>query len=448
MLNTRQKLENFFLFYLLLNPFLDLVGGIYLRVSTLLAREPLYDMITPVLALRMMVLLLFAFYALRTMDKKIIFTILPIGVAWLLSLIGEFLFLEEFSLFADIQYIAKFVYNVAVLLVYWRFCQHSGLTPKQLLDKADWYVGVTLLILAGSILLSYVFGLGYATYGDRFGVSGSRGFFYSGNDITAVLMLLLPLALTAYLRLEGKPAAKIRLFWLLPPAVTIAALLIISTKTSFIAVGIVLLTFFFYTWFQGRKAKDYRLLRRFGMVVLTFAGIFILISLASQAALFFDIGFSLGKLRRIQESTGLDGLLFSGRQDILHDVVDQFKEGGPFAWLFGIGRGGQKKLIEMDLFEVVFYYGLTGAVTMLWTYLRVGVDFLKAFFRSAGDIVGVACFVSLGSTVAYLIIAGHVLFSVTSGFYFALVLLYARLHYQGLEDWHFWKRKSRSAALS
>ncbi len=444
MLNTRQKLEKFFLFYLLLNPCLDLLGGIYLRIGSILAEETLQDMITPVLPIRMIVLLLFAVYALQTLDKKIIFTVLPIGGAWLLSLIGEFLFLSEFSLFADVQYIAKFVYNLAVLLVYWRLCQGSGRTPRELLDKADWYIAVTLFILAGSILLSYVFGLGYATYGDRFGVSGSRGFFYSGNDITAVLMLLLPLSLTAYLRLEGKPAAKIRLFWLLPPAITIAALLIISTKTSFIAVGIVLLTFFFYTWYRGYKEKGYRLLRRFGMVTLTFAGIFILISLASQAAIFLDIGFSLSKLRRIQESTGLDGLIFSGRQDILLDAFTQFKQSGPYAWLFGIGRGGQSKLIEMDLFEVIFYYGLTGAVTMLWTYLAVGIDFLKAFFRRV-DIVGVACFISLGSTVAYLTIAGHVLFSVTSGFYFALVLLYARLHYHGLQDWHFWGGKNKSA---
>ncbi|MEG1996906.1 MAG: O-antigen ligase family protein, partial [Clostridiales bacterium] len=309
MLTKIQKLEKFFIAYLLINPLLDLFGGIYLHIGSTLAEETLVNMITPVLPLRMVVLLLFAVYALLITDKQTIFTLLPIGGAWLLSLAGEFLFATEFSLFSDMQYIAKYVYNLAVLLVYWRVLQRCQLSKEQILAKLNWYIAVTLTILSGSILLAYVFGLGYATYGDRWGISGSRGFFYSGNDITAILMLLLPLSIAAYLLLPDGLSRRQKLFWLFPPAGTIAAMLIISTKTSFLAIGIVVLTFLIFTLVEGCKTHGYRLLKRFGVVMLSFSVVFLVITLFSQAAIFLDLSHSIKKLRLIREGSGLDGLL-------------------------------------------------------------------------------------------------------------------------------------------
>ena len=428
MLTPAQKLEKFFMLYLIINPIFDLCGGIYIRIGEILAEESLTGLITPILVLRMLVLLMFVAYALIIRDKITIATVILIGIAWVMSLVGEFLFAEDFSLFADMQYIAKYVYNIAVLLVYWRVLQRSGLNKEQLEAKLNWYISLTLTILSSSILFAYVFGLGYATYGDRWGVSGSRGFFYSGNDITAVLMLLLPIAIASYVLLEGGLSRRQKLFWLFAPASTITALFIISTKTAFVAIVIIVATFLIYSLIQLIRGHSAAMIKRFGMLVVGFVGIYLFLTLASQAANFLDLSLSFNKWARIADETGLDGLLLSGRQDILSETVSQFKDSGIFAWLFGIGRGTQVKLIEMDIFEVVLYYGLFGSAAMLWLYLKLGMQFIGAFFKKV-DIVGLACFVSLGMTVAYLTIAGHVLFSVTSGFYFALVLLYSCLYY-------------------
>ena len=72
------------------------------------------------------------------------------------------------------------------------------------------------------------------------------------------------------------------------------------------------------------------------------------------------------------------------------------------------------------------FYGLFGCVTMLWIYVKYGVEFLIRFFKGF-DVLRLGAFVSLGLTVAYLTMAGHVLFTVTSGFFFAFALVYARL---------------------
>ena len=96
------------------------------------------------------------------------------------------------------------------------------------------------------------------------------------------------------------------------------------------------------------------------------------------------------------------------------------------AWLFGVGRGSQGHIIEMDLCDTGLLYGLFGCVTMLWLYVKYGVEFLMRVIKNFNVLV-LGAFVSLGITVAYLTVAGHILFTVTSGFFFAFVLIYARL---------------------
>lgn len=103
-----------------------------------------------------------------------------------------------------------------------------------------------------------------------------------------------------------------------------------------------------------------------------------------------------------------------------------FRHGGIYKWLFGITRGSQSVIIEMDVFEVLFYYGLIGAFFMLWPYLKLGFGYVARFFKNC-NILSFAVLLSLGLCAVYLIMAGHILFSVTSGFYFSFMLLYGKL---------------------
>ncbi|MCL2496786.1 MAG: hypothetical protein FWF04_05160, partial [Clostridiales bacterium] len=87
-----RNIEKFFFIYLILTPVLDILSGAYIHVGSKIVGENLTDLITPTLIIRMFILLLFAFYILSLRDRKSILTILPIGIAWLATLAGEFLF--------------------------------------------------------------------------------------------------------------------------------------------------------------------------------------------------------------------------------------------------------------------------------------------------------------------------------------------------------------------
>jgi hypothetical protein len=440
-------LERFFFIFLIINPVLDILTGAYIHVGYKIVGERLTDLITPTLIIRMMILLLFLYYILSLRDKKCILALLPIGAAWLMSVLGEFLFAPTFSAFTDVQYMAKFVYNVALMLVLWRLYQRSSWNREQLLKWLNWYISLTLLILALSIHIPYILGLGYSTYADRFGYFGARGFFYSGNDITAVLMMLIPIALINYIMLPPLcPGRRMRfndllpkdelrrrhLFYLAAPSAALTALFSIATKTAFIAFGVTTLVFAFYFWQNSKKSSDKTLWQAFVRVFIAFAAIFAFLSLFG---LLKDLAETLERLRRWSfENPDFIRFLGSGRVEKMFAAFASWKAGGLFAWVFGIGRGTQRFIIEMDVFEVLFYYGIFGAFAMLWLYVKLGAGMLKRFIPQRQEPYALACFISVGLTATYAVTAGHVLFSVTSGFYFAFMLLYSHLYFAGSKE--------------
>lgn len=430
MQKTADKLEQFFWLFLFINPFLDIGNGLFIMMM-----ESLYDKtweqinlpFTPSLLIRMAVLVLFAAYILLAWDKRALRSIVPIGAVWVLSVVGEFIWpMKRYSLFTDVQYIARFGYNLVVLFIYWRVFQHTKLHREKLLKRLNGIVVFSLAALSTSILLSYMLGIGYTTYADRFGLRGTRGFFYSGNDVTAVLMVLLPVAMCAFMMMDRQKEGTAKyVYYAYAPAATITTLCLIGTKTAFAAVGAAVIGLLGFSLYLLWKKKDRQSLVRLGVVAL-FCGLLLGILAFTSKSLFKDISESFNTISEVNRRDGAMTALLSGRQKKLADAFNDYRHGGVYKWLFGVTRGSQRAIIEMDVFEVLFYYGLIGALFMLWPYLKLGFGYVAKFFKNC-TMLSFAVLLSLGLCAVYLVMAGHILFSVTSGFYFSFMLLYGRL---------------------
>lgn len=429
------SLEDFFWKFLLINPMLDVANGIYIKVLQTIYGE-LYRSasisVTPSLVVRMAVLLLFVAYILLLKDKKTILSALPIGAAWALSVVSEFLIGAPVSLFTDVQYFARFCYNIAVVFVYCRLFERSEMSKEEMFRKLSKIISLTLILLSISIIIPYIFNMGFTTYADRFGFRGSRGFFYSGNDITGMFMLLLPVATCYFLVLPEKILdKKSKFFYGIGPAMTIMCMCLIGTKTSFAAVFITIAAVLVYAIIHWKKTKDKTILKRLGYMALLLVMVFCVVALASQNSVVEDIQKSLdGIADAAEESTAT--VLMSGRQHKLAEAFSEYIHSGFFGYIFGIGRGSQELTIEMDLFEVFFYYGIFGFVAMLWVYFKLGITFVRKFFKSF-NLLRFGVFISLGLCAGYLAVAGHVLFSVTSGFYFSFMLVYSQFVFNDTE---------------
>ena len=444
---NRQKLtrglEQIFWVYLFFNPLLDIFNGFYYNVILGIG---IYDVrhltslgITPSLVIRLLFLIAFAAYVLLQKDKKSIFTILPIGLAWLLSLLSEYLSTGALDFFADAQYIAKFGYNLLVLMVYARvFRNHWERGTRDMDERLELLLNVTALVLSLSILIPALLGIGYSTYADRLGYRGNCGFFYAANDVTAILSLLLPLTLAMTMR-DGRrrfPALP-----LLACALTANTLLIIGSKTAFLALAVSFVLLLLYTFAASCKARSAALWKGYLLALLASVIVFGLLMLLSGGGLFETIQTSFGITGTLAENEGAEMALLSGRGDKLRAHIADFRSGGILVWLFGLGRGSREAILEMDVLEVLFYYGIFGFVTMLWLYVRLAFQFFRDLFRRC-DEIAFAAFAALGLVFGYLFIAGHVLFTVTSGFYFSLMILYSRVHFAARkQDILLWKER-------
>ena len=469
-----KALEKLFWFYLFLNPVLDIINGFFisnaLNVGILDVEFVSTLGVTPSLVIRMLFLCVFIFYIFIVRNRNSILTAVPIGLAWVLSMLSEYHWTGAFSFFIDAQYMARFCYNVVILMVYTRvFARRWGYDGKDLLSTLDNVVTYTLILLSLSILIPAIFGLGYNTYADRLGYRGNRGFFYAGNDVTAILALLMPLSIAKVLRglaecseMSGKP--RFPLLPALAAALSANAMLMIGSKTAFIALVFDFLALFIYALASGKRNRP-AFLKGYLRFFAIFLAIFLVLNLIScfqvrsqfakegelEPFRLSDI-FKYGTLQAILESAnateliaeneGLENAMFNGRHIKLAEQFAQYRSGGILVWLFGLGRGSQKVIIEMDLFEVFCYYGIFGYAVMLWLLVKLAVEFFKIFVRRF-DLTAFALLLSLGLTVGYLVIAGHVLFSVTSGFYFSFTIVYSRVWFADRpEEILLWKKQS------
>lgn len=441
MQKSLKGLENFFWLYLLFNPILDIVNGLYIWMLTrgYAGMEAVnYRELTnaggltttPALVVRMLVLLIMVIYILLLRDKSAILTALPMGAAWALSVLSEFLWVGGINLSLDVTFFARFAYNVAVAMVYRNLFLRSELSKDRLIEKIHAYVNGMTIVFSLGILIPYVLRVGYSTYYDRFGARGVRGFYYSGNDITGALMILLPLALAYFLFIPRANFTRSRMiFYSLGPSMSIICLMLIGTKTALLAMvgeSAVMVLYAIVIAIRGNR----ELLRRVAIlaVITVIVGLFfntlsVLLNGAGRG-LMDMLEASIGGM--IDQADEPGGSLTAGRFNKLAETFADFKAAGPIAWAFGVGRGSQGHIIEMDLFDVGLLYGVFGFVAMTQMYIRYGIEFLIRMARNFNVLV-LGAFISLGITVGYLAIAGHILFTVTSGFFFAFVLVYARL---------------------
>ena len=424
--------EKIFYYFLVLNPLLDIASGFQLylmnggaggMLSSLdLVNQPA---VSPSFGVRMVMLVCLALYVLMKRDWKTVALMASIGVVFAATVGYELLRGADFSLWQDILYIVRFCYNLLILIVYREVLLGLGLDTEGLRRKMDAVVAWTLAVIFAAIVIPYLLGMGFYTYADPLGYRGCRGFFYSGNDVTATLMLMLPMAFDGLLRRRESFKTRSGFTLLLAPGFALLSMLIIGTKTAFLAAGVTVGALLVYCLIDWKRTANKDELTYFMTAILTTLIMFGMVTLLSGGQVIGAISESYSATDKQLEMNGAAAIL-SGRTGKLVNAFREWKSLLPVSALFGIGRGSQEWVIEMDLCEVFLYYGLLGTLLMLWLYLKHGLLFLKDFFTRFSR-TALCCALSLGLCVGYLASAGHTLFSVTSGFYFAFVLLYARV---------------------
>ncbi|SHF03913.1 MULTISPECIES: O-antigen ligase family protein [Caloramator] len=403
MFNTnKDKMLRIFLIAVLLNPMLDLLTGVYLKTFNL---DPRF---TPGIIVRNLFLLYMIYYIYKNKINISYYIILML--TFMITIVVQHFSGININLFKEIQYYLKFLYNISILLI--------GLEVFKNLRRAEinkfiYYLTLSAFIYSIIVVMSFIFGVGYKTYSYS---NLSKGFFYAGNDLTAIVAVVYPLSL--YLILSDNNYKKDLVIYNL---IIMLALTVIGTRVALLSILFSFLVFISFTFL----IKNINLLKRFITIMLLSVVVFVLFS---QAVKFYKntniIGSTIERQEAIKERTNNEmySYVLNSRNDKFNSAFDEYKNTNILRKLFGLSRSSKMENIEMDFVDVWLFYGIVGFIIMMYSIIKNGVLFILSSFAYRKDLLYISMFVSLFIGFGSSFLAGHVLFSASAGIFSFLIL--------------------------
>lgn len=329
---------------------------------------------------------------------------LGLGLALLLMLVGPALQWPQLVMrwaLADIQLVIKALSPLLAFIYLSVLAQRAPYAAQRLFKQTLlWSVAVLLLnTLAG------VAGFGFSAYQPLDGVAqsflGIKGFFYSTNELSAVLLIL-----SCALLCLSWPGHK-RLYALCS-AIALLLALCLLTKTG--VFGVVLLVLLVPLLLQPlsfwHRQKQLLLVLAVSVLLLT-----VLFVVNAEAVLrllgIYD------KLNFVYQQRGISGILLSSRDyyagRIWHSTAEYYSD---WQRLLGVGQGGvalylKKYFAELDWFDLFIFYGVAGLAVFILTF----AVFIRQSWQRRDEGVGRVLLLLNGLLLLVSALAGHILSS-------------------------------------
>lgn len=365
-----------------------------------------------------LLILAFLFFRFIYKPKLLLFAL---GITFLLFVpsIYQSIKLGEFGfLFDDIIKISKYL---APLFFFLFFVDYIKRADEPKVRKLIRLVQFSYFILGINILLKYV-GLGYPMY--EFGNIGSKGFFYAGNEISVLLVVLS--SIIAFDLWNSKKRIQYFLFWI----VTLFIGLTISSKTGVVGIALIFL-------FIPLKRPSIKL--SLGRLVFFLSSLFLLLPLLLYLAWRFIQGTAFYiRLQYFSAKFDFWTFILSNRNVFFTDALKNFKEEySIIEKIIGVGQTRYEfinygRIVEVDFADILFAYGILGLV---YFFLIMLFLILQALRFSKNDKYIFANFVFLMTVVLLSIsnTAGHVFSSGMAAVFIGL--LFSLMYYKRNGDY-------------
>lgn len=422
-----RKLETYFL----LLPFLDMITALLTRNTSL--------SITPGIIIKSIFLLIMVWYIFKTKSK---YKKASLGLLFLIFIymIGYFLvkpdILNWTYIIKELTFIFKLIYfpiSFMGLLCIYDDNNYSKESIVNIIKK-------TLIIYIFLLLIPLIFKSAYTTYPKS--LKGYIGLFYAGNEVANTLVLLFP---AAYLYLNNKKYDFLIIF---PIILTI---LLIGTKVA--TFGCLAITFI--TLLFSLIKNKFIITKTTIKCVLIFVFTLIL-SLNSFAVYNYkymrnhyykdeqkeiiidednkaEVEEIKNKLILFYNRNQLSKIikpLISGRDMLLANTLSVYNDINDDSniW-FGIGFSNTEKvnntniarLIEIDICDLYFHFGILGLLVSLYPILFIGYLIITNFKKLNINSIYLIILLMLLAGISTL--SGHVLFAPAVSIYLALYLL-------------------------
>ncbi|WP_242248368.1 O-antigen ligase family protein [Bacillus cereus group sp. BfR-BA-01523] len=476
---ARVRFEHFLLFFIILQPVLDLLTSLSIELLKVNA--------TVGIMVRFLIMAMGGIYILiqakERENRKFLIYLVLLGVALGIGFINNKLIKSPIVLAEEVKFIGKALY-IYIMLGSYILALKSLKKTVNISDKVRNNIMYSTLIISAVMVISITTGTDFGSY--EWMKVGSRGWFYAGNELGSILAIIFPIVVLY--SIQKTKSVKNVLYWI-PSLLMIYSLIQVGTKvgmgsigaTLAAAIGIIVLQLLF-----DRRNPNKRSLVLNGLIAIVLlagvAGTFKKTPLAQNMGIHTnylaeqnvaqqgqkekEIKDKIKKeqevkekeekqhkaekpeekakieeeevkkeLEKEQKKENQENLIFSGRQVYEERHKQSFNEAPMSQKLFGMGYAGnfkyneQKqpdpKLIEMDFHDWFYDFGIIGFALLMLPLIYYGLRILLAFVTRFKEIFNVkygmiSASLVLALGIAY--IAGHILTAPGVGIYFVVVL--------------------------
>ncbi|MBO5479013.1 MAG: O-antigen ligase family protein [Clostridia bacterium] len=296
----------------------------------------------------------------------------------------------------------------------------------------------TLMIYAVTILICSIIGIALPTYRAG-GKAGTVGLFYSANEIGAILCILSPFLIVDLMK------RKVKIIDIIFLTVLIYAVLQVGTQVPYFSLIILMVTIIFACFTYAKLQKNRKFYQKAGMFLGLFVAIYLVTGITpvgenlskNYGNIFLingeDINFykkeEPAKIEEVTNFEELTTMVVSSRTDYLKENKADFVNGDFIDKILGIsftkndeGKIEERKLAEMDYFDILLCNGILGTILFaipILTYIIILIRDVIAHKKKLG--IEQIYVIVMASVVALL--AGHVLVSPAVSIYIAIILL-------------------------
>ena len=477
---ARVRFERFLLFFIILQPVLDLLTSLSITL--------LKSSATVGILVRFLIMAVGSIYILIQAKEKgnrkfLIYLILLAGVLGV-GFINNKLVKDPIVLGEEVKFVAKALY-IYIMLGSYILALKSLKKKVNISDKVRNSIVYSTLIINAIMVISISTSTDFGSY--EWMKVGSRGWFYAGNELGSILAIIFPIVVLY--SIQKTKSWKHVLYWI-PSFLMIYSLIQVGTKvgmgsigaTLAAAIGIIVLQLLF-----DRKNPNKKSLALNAVIaIVLLAGV---VGTFKQTPLAQNMGIHNNylseqnvaqqgqkekeikeklkkeqelkakeethhkgerpeekakieeevkkELEKEQKKENQENLIFSGRQVYEERHKQFFKEAPTSQKLLGMGYAGnfkyneQKqpdpKLIEMDFHDWFYDFGIIGFALLMIPFIYYGLRILLVFITRFKEIFNIkygmiAASLLLALGIAY--IAGHILTAPGVGIYFVVVLAY------------------------
>ncbi len=265
----------------------------------------------------------------------------------------------------------------------------------RIIIRTERIISVNTLVILINIYISLV-GLGTQSYGE----ATSKGYFYAGNEVSALYLTLIP----CYLYFISKKYSVSSPQYITAIVLIIGSTLLLSTKTAI--VGTLFLSLYVTSLAIHKRKNQIKFYLIIG-IILTAISIYGIVFLSN-----LDIW---QRVTYIYDKGGFEYVFFSDRDKYWQEEKHDILSAGSAAIILGLG---EERTVEMDFFDTFLNYGILGIAIVYGFYLYL---LIKSYRYGRKCTIGKIVFMSNLTLLVSSSFAGHMVFSGMAGPFIALI---------------------------